>query len=255
MQQGAKDFLSINILLSDILMNCQDEDLRSGFTKGYYISSIQSALEALAYDTFFQQEVIDVKMDQKKLQAEIPNNIFNIRELYLWNGDCCSPTNSVPVHYKRLFNNMNSGGAGYTAKIKDSGQTSTDAINPMFFNSFPTSVRWANIQNGILMFSSNCQGYGNIRMIANTTAGAIGDAPVIPRFFRDAIIDYVCERYFRIQMGKDRGAVAQWKVYDERLNGRMRNGADGSWARAENRIKTMDTWERDDLIEYMYKKW
>lgn len=150
---------------------------------------------------------------------------------------------------------MNAGGVGYTAKIKESGQTTTDAIDPMFFNTFPTSVRWANIQNGILMFSSNCQGYDKVRIIANTTAGAIGDAPIIPRFFREPIIDYVCERYFRVQMVKDKSMGSMWRIYDERLNGKMRGGADGSWAKAESRIKTMDTWSKDDLVQYGFKKW
>lgn len=255
MQQGANDFLSINILLSDVLRFCNDEDLRSGYTKGFYISSIQSALEALAYDTFFLQLVIDVPMNCK-LQVDMPNNIFNVRELYLWSGSCCSPQTSVPVHYKRLFNNMNAGGTSYTAKIKDTG-TPLDPINPVFYNTYGiASLRFANIQNGILMFSSTCSGFDNVRIIANGTAGAIGDAPIIPRFFREAVIDYVCEQYFRVQMAKDpRVYSPMQQVYEMRLKGKRGNGTDGSWCTAENRIKTMDTWERDELIEYMSKKW
>jgi len=278
MQQGANDFVSINILLADILRFCNDEDLRSGYTKGFYISSIQSALEALAYDTFFLQLVIDVPMDNHKLQVEIPNNIFNIRELYLWSGECCGPTNSVAVHYKRLFNNMNSGGIGYSSRIKGGGTTS-DPIYPVHYNTDPihtidnnhpsdplyprhyngfggSSLRWANIQNGILMFSSGCGGYQNVRIVANGTAGAIGDAPIIPRYFREAIIDYVCEQYFRVQMAKDPRIFAPMQqMYELRLNGKRGNGTDGSWCTAENRVKTMDSWERDELIEYMSKKW
>ena len=49
----------------------------------------------------------------------MPKGIFNIREIYLYNDECCSPTVSQVVHWKRQFNNKG-GGDGYTAKIKDS---------------------------------------------------------------------------------------------------------------------------------------
>jgi len=238
------DFISVNLLLSDILVQCNDEQLRRGLTKGFYTSMIQSALEELAFTTFFEKITVDLPLDKTNLQLEMPENLFNIRELYLWNGNCCTPQSSVPVHWKRLFNNM-PGGTSYTSKIHEN--TTDDPMYGTFYNGFPSTVRFANIQNGIIMFSSSCAGYDNVRIVGNGTAGAIGDEPVIPRFFRQAIIDFCCEKFYRIIMAREKGFVSMWQIYDNRLK--------DSWFEAERRVKNLNTWQRDELHEHLSKKW
>lgn len=248
MNQGANDFVSINILLSEILVKCNDEDLRKGLTKGWYISAMQRCLEDLAYDTFFQKVTIDIELDKEKLQVEMPNNIFNLREVYLFNGECCETNNSVPVHVKRLFNN-HTGGSSYTSKIKESGSTNCDPIIPSYDS---TGLRYCNIQNGVIMFSQSCSGYDHVRIIANGTGGAIGDMPIIPRWFRNVVTDFVCEQHFLSMMAKDQKQyVTLWRLYNDKLNG----WPDGSWHKAERRVKSMDTYTKEALIEVLNKKW
>ena len=51
---GTSDFVSVNNILADVLIMVNDETMRNyGFNRGYYISSIQKALEELALQTFF----------------------------------------------------------------------------------------------------------------------------------------------------------------------------------------------------------
>ena len=77
------DKISINILLSDILMFVDDETVRNhGFNEGYYVSGIQQAVEELAYDTYFDLQTRDIKLteqNKKNLAVDMPNNCFNVR--------------------------------------------------------------------------------------------------------------------------------------------------------------------------------
>lgn len=259
------DKISVNLLLADILSFVDDESTRGhGFNKGYYISGIQKAVEELAYDTFFDVQTEDILLkeeNKKNLAVEMPLNAFNIREMYLFNCccssddngvcGCCKPSSSVIVHWKRLYNNRGKGSA-YTAKRVDRGRDNKDP----FYNSDgdigtstspPNNLYYANVQNGLIMLSSNSTGYTHLRLVYNGTGGAIGDEPVIPRFLRNAIVDYVVERTLRALSAKDR---VRWRVLWGDSYARLNDEKNGSWIKAERRIKTLDTWKRDTMREY-----
>ncbi len=237
------DCVSPEDILSLALVQCGDEQLRNGFTRGFYISLIQRGLEELAFDTFFDVVTEDVDMDSTCFQVDMPCNMFNVREVYLFNGTC-SPNSSVQVYWKRLFNN-GSGGSNYTAARRDMGSNSDDPFFPTSF--IPTNLYYANIYNGKIMFSSNCGGWAKVRLVGNGCGSAIGDQPVIPRFFRAVLADFVSECYFRVQMSKDRNYATDWKVYENRLYDPRK----GSWKKAEDRVKMLSTWKRDTLRNTM----
>jgi hypothetical protein len=241
------DFVTHNQLLADALVFCGDEATRER-TKGWYVSQVQRALEELAIDTFFNERTVDLPFNKVKLQMELPSNMFNLRELYMWSGDCCSPQNSVIVHYKRHHNNKPGvGGTGHTARRKE------NQMRDQFFaptsttsSSYDPGVYYANMQDGVLMFSSNCAEYDMVRLVGNGYGGDIGDAPVVPRFLRTAVIDYVAREFFKAKYGKDRTFRLQYLDADAALN----KPYDGSWAKARYRIKSMNTWELNSLKEY-----
>ena len=52
---NSNDFVSVNHILSDVLLEANDENLNIGFTKGWYISQIQQYLEERAFDSFYQE--------------------------------------------------------------------------------------------------------------------------------------------------------------------------------------------------------
>lgn len=252
---NSNDFITINDILSDVLMITDDEDLRNGLTLGYYQSQIQQALEELSYDTFFDVITDDIKFDNgfaTRLTIDMPKNAFNIREIYLFNGDCCTPETSVIVHWKRLFNNKPRG-TSYTAARVDSRRDQRDPFFPVDTTdiSFPSSnLHWANIQNGLIMFSSGASGFANVRLVYNGTAGAIGDELAIPRFLRQAVIDFSSERALRVLKTKD---SRKYRILWGDVAARLNDPRNGTWINAERRIKSLDTWQRNGVREWIGK--
>jgi len=231
------------------MMNLLEVDSR----RGWYVSRIQDALQELSFDTFFSEITRDFDFPEN-LILELPKDFFNIRQLYVYNGGCCSPETSNVVHWKRTYINK-SGGSGYTARVKDSGETThlDPFIDSGYWNSFYESgyyggKLYANVQNGNLMFSSDCASYKKVRIVYNSMGGEIGDIPIIPRFFERAINDYVEYRFYnsmKARAPRTYRALARDsydKLYDIRI---------GSWRKAKMRITSMDSWEKESLNEYI----
>jgi len=90
----ANDFVSTNHIISEVVKTVDDEKFRKGFSKGWYTSQIQDALQGLSFDTFWQDLTLDYELPENLVLA-MPDNMFNIREIYVYHGDgCCSPMNS-----------------------------------------------------------------------------------------------------------------------------------------------------------------
>ena len=102
------------------------------------------------------------------------------------------------------------------------------------------------------MFSSVCRNFPRVHVVYNGTGCEIGDIPIIPLFLREAVKDYVTEVTLRIMMAKDmKRWSGLWQIYETKLNRDQQHGiAQGSWYRAEMRVKTMSSVERSDLAEY-----
>lgn len=256
---NSNDFVSADHILAEVTQALDDKDFRRGFSKGWYMSRIQDALQELAFDTFFDTVTIDKKFPNETLAMEMPENAFNIREIHLFNGACCSPTTSQVVHWKRQYNNKGAGD-GYTSKIKDLGEKGySDPFLPdhYHFNSsyyYVGTKFYANVQNGTIMFSRDCRAYTHVRLVINGMGTAIGDKPIIPRFFERAINDYIEERFYNAMKGREpRKYRALWSDAKNNLN----DPRDGSWKKARMRISSMDSWQRESLEEYissMYHK-
>ena len=240
----SNDFVSVNHILAEALVNVNDVDLRNGFTKGWFVSRIQDALQEIAIDTFYQKITDDFDFPKDRLAIPIPENAFNIREMYLYNNDCCNPSGSVPVVWKRLFNNKGGASSGYTAKIKGSGNVN-EARNPFY----PThrgadNYYYANIQHGMIMFSSSCASYKKVRIVYNGMGVSIGDEPIIPRFFERYINDYVEEKYYSAMKPRDpRKYRGLWSDAYSKL--------ERSSEKAKIRVSSMNTFEKESLEEYI----
>lgn len=247
------DFLSIDHVLAEVLVTVNDREYRSGMTKGWYISRIQDALQELAFDTFFDVITRDFDFPSSNLVMDLPTNCFNIREIYGWNGSCCSPQSSAVIYIKRLYNNKGGNGRGYTAQVKKAGETiGTDPFQPNYhndgtFGNFNEAKFFCNLQNGKLMFSSSCSAFQKVRLVYNGMGGEIGDVPSIPRFFERAINDYVEERFYLAKKGEDpRKYRTSWMDAKQKLD-----DWNGNWQKAIKRVKMMDTKQRSDYAEYL----
>lgn len=245
------DYVSVNHIIAEVSHSVGDSDFRNGCSKGWYVSRVQDALQELAFDTFYQILTADFEFPSDKLAMDLPKNCFNIREVYLWNGSCCSPQSSVVVWWKRLANNRGKG-EGYTAKIKKPSETS--GTDPFLPNSYDTDytigngpLYWYNIQDGLMMFSSTCSAWSNVRIVYNGMGGEIGDEPLVPRFFERAINDYVTERFYNYMKSQDvRKYRPLWQDAKQVLDSYT-----GNWYKSKRRISTMDRAQKEALNEYI----
>ena len=242
----SNDFVSTNHILAEALVNVNDQDLRNGFTRGWFTSRIQDALQELAFDTFYEEITNDYDFPTDKLAIPMPKNAFNLREIYLYNSTCCSPTTSAKVHWKRLFNNNGGQSAGYTSKVTATGSDSTvDPIIPRHMGADKHLV--ANLQNGMIMFSSSCSAYKRIRLVYNGMGGEIGEEPIIPRFFERFINDWVEEKYYSAMKARE---PRKYRIlWQDAYNKIHSNG--GSLMTAKMRISSMNTFEKESLEEYI----
>lgn len=247
----SNDFVSPENILADVLPLVGDLDFRKGLTKGWYISQVQSAIERLALDTYFNVVTGDFVFPKDKLQDLLPPDCFNIREMYLWSGECCTPQCSVIVHYKRLYNNK-PGGAGYTALRKEGGSQQSDPFYQPFMLGFSLfngdrNLHYANIQNGLIMFSSNCASWGNYRIVYNGMGGVFGEQPIIPRMLRDVVIDFVIERVYRAMTARE---PRLYRVLQQDAYERLFNRQVGTFWEAQRRVASLDGWMKDAYAEY-----
>lgn len=266
------DFVTGDQILSDVLVECQDEGLRIR-SKGWYMSQIQQALEELSFDTFFQKGMARIlKVDTTKLQVEMPTGMFNIQEMYAFNCccetddddpdtcdlecECCETSPTVKVYWKRQYNNQPKGGKTYTASRKEAGTVSPDPIMPYdsVTNGANTSIYkanlvWANIQNGIIMLSSSASGYNRLKVIYTGIMCDIGETPFIPKFFRQAVKDFVCTKFYAFMKAREpRTYRVIWADYKNELD---TLNMDGSWHKARKRAASMDAWEKETMREYL----
>jgi hypothetical protein len=252
------NYISPDDILSIATVSAGDRDYKS-LPKGLYMSLIQKAVEGLAIDTFFQElrESFDIP---ENLVLALPKGCFNVKNVYIFSGDECNIGQSHKVWWKR---NYFTKGQGYIAN--DKGNNANDPFfdshnenlnyankNLIRYNeSSPNSRLFYNIQMGDLMLSSSCKSAGNkVHVHYNGTGGNIGEEPIIPVFIREAVEDYTIEAALRMRMANEpaqaRNWQALWNIYNERLH----RPYEGSWAKAEYRVKTLNQSQREEMKEY-----
>lgn len=227
-------------------------------SKAGYISIVQKAVEELAIYSYFEEIWNDFEMP-KDLVLQMPEDCFNIRDIYLFNGQKCNIEKSRKVYWKRNYYTQ---GKGYVANDKwenhndpyypshNIGPRTYEPILRREAGNAVDQIYFYNIQNGVVMFSPSCLSGGERVMLHYNGLGCkFGEAPLIPAIFRTAIEDYVCEFVLREKMGQEpsQGLISLWKIYDNRLN----NPMNGSWTEAINRAKKMNASQRQELATYL----
>jgi hypothetical protein len=255
---NANDFVSVDKIIAEVTQTVDDKDLKKGFTKGWFVSRIHDCLQELAFDTFYMKIQEDFELPDV-LQIKMPLDTFNIREIYLYNGEKCNPTSTQVVHYKRLFNN-NYKGEGYSARVKDDGSNSGDLFLPNQTHisrnrqGFSGQKYYYNVQNGLMMFSKECSAFPYVRVIFNGMGGVDGSKPMIPRFFHRTIVDWLEERYYNAMKARN---PRTFRIIWQDAYNRLYDLRTGSWAKARKRVASMDSAEKESMEEYissMYHK-
>ncbi len=264
------NLISPNEILSDVLVEVMDEGFKD-HSRGYYVSQIQQALEELAFDTMFDErtEFVDVP---DNLRLEMPKGAFNIRQLYLIKGDKCDIANSQIVYWKR---NYYTNGNGYLSRDKvnngndpfypsrgysnqkdylSSASGRSNNIKGRRYNSNIgiSNLYYFNIQNGMIMLSSNSTNFNKLAIVFNGTGVDIGEAPFIPGLFRQAIKGWVVDKALKVKIAKSSNAeINKWQLLYTINQKELRDPFRGTWNEAQYRAKTMDSKEREDLKEYI----
>lgn len=253
MDLSPHSFVSVNTILADVLKTVKDSSFKLN-TRGWYTSQIQQSLEELSFDTFFNEQNQSFDMPDN-LRLDMPKGAFNLKNIYLFNGDKCDIGTSANVNWKRNFINGGSG-SGYVANDKwenpndrfhkKRGFTGDDRQNA------PDKVNFYSIQNGMIMLSESCRGYEKVMLVYNGVMTDIGEVPVVPQFFRQAVKDWVSVKALEQKMN-DKVATNEYGHWANMLNrteARLNQPYDGSWAKAEYRSKQLNNAVRSDIKEY-----
>lgn len=230
-------------MLSDILPRVQDSAMRWR-SKGYYMRRMKHALEELAFDTLYDEQYVDTKIPDN-LQLEIPSGVFNVRRIYLYNGNECDISKSAKVYYKANFDTR---GGGYTADEKD-------GLNDQAFSTYRSgreSEYFYGLRNGTILFSPSCKssGYAKVRVYFNGVFGPLEDLPIVPILARQAVIEWTVYKCLNDRASED--PSGPWMSLMRIPSAELAIGNPlGLWENTKYRLSRMDTGARDDFNTYM----
>lgn len=235
-----------NIALSEIVtavaQELRDEEFgRLG--RPFYVSAIQRALGEMNKRTnFFKKDFVTEVPINRVL--ELPHDLTEKDQAYLFNGDSCGLTNSTILFIKP--NMVNFGGLGYIAQNKglnlDGLQWSLDTTQLP-----PSCLFFAGERMGKLYLSPSCSLWQRI-YIPYTGIGVdcFGEDFVVPFWCREAITDWAIHRAALAMEREDPQFLARIIA---RKEGELKSPS-GTWWTAIGDYKRMDKQTRYDTIAY-----
>lgn len=238
---SSNDYLSVNHVLAEVSMACGDKDFRNGFSKGWYVSRIQDALQEIAIDTFYQKITDDFDIPSN-LNLEMPDNSFNIRLMIAYTGACCVPSTSAVIHWKRNYNNKGKVDGALTRHEGTGRANTSDPILPSTRGI--DNLYYAAVQEGVISFSPAVAQFDKVRITYNGMGIQVGDTPVIPRFFERAVNSYVRTQFWLAKLSLE---PRKWiGLYDRAVIEYSKE-----MEKAKLRMLSMNSWERESLNEYI----
>ena len=250
MNSSPLNFVTTNEILSDVLTVVDDESFKMS-SKGYYTSQIKQALEELAFESFFDEQSMSFDIPER-LRLDLPKGAFNIKNIYLFNGDKCDISKSTPVYSKQNFINSKSGN-GYVANNK--GNNGDDRFHvDTFRETVPNGLHFYGVQNGQIMLSSNCKAYDKVFIQYYGIGEDINEAPIVPTFLRQAVKDYTIIKALQVKVAKVPASEFQRWMMILGIHKESKGGDySGTWFEAQRRVRRLDDKERNDIKENMQK--
>lgn len=274
----SNDFVSTEEIIAEATELLSDTDFTHGVSKSFYELMVHRVVEDLSLSTFFHVVTKDIFNWNScdNLRMPIPKNLFNIREVYLFNsscdnarcldsdcsepcGSCCSNkscrTSFVEAHWKRTFNRFGSTGIK-TAKI------APGKVDPVYqmnyqYSDVPSNLYrpigtliYFGMQNGEMCFSDSAQPFANMRIVANGFSVDNCELPFIPRELRRVLVDelkYAACKKFMIYYPEYK---EMYRVYYNDLYGDGSVQNPGSLLKAKRFIKALNSKQRNDMFEY-----
>lgn len=244
MNSSDLSFSSLNMILSDIATKSGDREFKYE-SEGYYTGLIQEALQELSFDTFFLEKEKVYELSDGCLILKMPIGYFNVKEIFGYTGSDCNPQNAKNIWWKDNYKNK---------LARDNYQNNGD---PFFKNrgqsSPPGNLYFCGIVNGEIHLSESCKSFSKVVVRANGLITDVGETPIIPMFFRQAVTDYCVVEALSTRIAGNTHMtkeVAYWQSIMNRHDERLTRDYDGSWWKARNRVKIMDKKSKEDLKEY-----
>ncbi len=259
MNYSNKDFVPIGQLLREITKRALDSDYRYN-TKGYYRLLIQNCLQELSYDAHFMKEWFTVEIPEN-LSFELPEGAFNVRQMYIFNGDFCNIQTAQNVYHARQYFTA---GKGLVKNNKQNNQSDPffrdqASNNPRVFASIQGSqangggragntVFFFNIQDGRVMLSKSTSRFEKV-FFRSDLIPDIDKGGIVPKFLQRAVTLYCAREGLQPRLAEGSQFVNLYNELNKDLYGRDHE-SDGAWYKAEHRVQQMDYKEREDLAEY-----
>lgn len=248
MEFSPSSFVTSNEILADVLKTVADSEFKLN-SSGWYTSQVQQALEELSFDTFFLtiNTAIEIPCD---LKIELPKGAFNLRQMYVFSGDECDFSEKSTVYHKRNYLGSSS---GQTGLARDVYSSKNDPFHKRRGRemSFPNHVYYYGIQQGIINLSPNCSNFQKVMLVYNGVHTDIGDVPVVPTYLRQAVKDYITVKALEIRIAEEQVNLQRWNILLARYDNSLNHPYEGSWVKAERRVKTLDNKHRQDMKEYL----
>jgi len=233
-------------ILADVLEEAQDYGYRE-HTRGWYVSQMQQCLSELSFDTLLLKLFQDFAFPAATLALSMPENSWNIRRVYVYDGLLGDPVTVKKVRWKRGYTTYGAG-VGWIADNK--ADIDDDPFLIPLSSSAQENIYFAEMQNGVITFSSNCADFPFVRLYFNGTITPIGETPVVPEFFRQAVKQWTMLEVYKIRRNKNPRAYRV--IYNDAYNELYRR-FDGTWEKAMKRAKKLDKQMADDVKEYLSK--
>jgi len=240
-----ENLLSPQEILADALVAVNDEQMKL-FRLGWYMRQVRTATERLNFQAPFNETFFDIPLTDN-LIIPMPKGAWDIKNLFLWNGENCVIERSVRVQ-KKVNTHTLGKGMGYTAN-KKTGQ------NDYFYATGvnDASVYWYSEHNGAIYLSDACASFQNIRIICNGMPTDISDIKFIPPFCREAVVGYVVERAFFSLKSRDLQYRALWMDAKQDLYSEPSRFEQSKWDFAISKLKQIDKKYMNDLADYLSK--
>lgn len=253
----SNDFISQSEIVSDMITEVNDESLSKGLDISFYNGCVRRAVEYFSVYSFFNIITKDFYNIDKENNGvfEIPLNMFNIREIYLFSSSSCNHNSesctcsSALNNFSQIFwkRNLNRGNGGNLATSRIVDGVYERVLNPDSKSS--SCVKYCNIQSGKIIFGDTRKwGYKNIRIVYNGFGKDCSGLPIIPTAMRQGIYDKSV--LFALETLKNRDNSYNISYRDVLMRFEGNTIIRGSKRETTGFVKKLDRFKRESMKEY-----
>lgn len=238
------NFISINEILSDVLVILNDED-QALLTSGFYRAQVRNGLDELSFDISFLPLTSDYEIPDD-LIIEMPRGVFNLRQIHIYSG---TPDNVQYVEncYWKKGRHTRGANTGMTADVHH--YNVTDPFIRVSVDEY--SMYYFTIQNGNIYLSDACVNYDYVRLTFDGIPSMnLDDVKMVPPEVRKGLVDWVTDKCAGSLKMRD----ARYRIIQADAQRSLDEyGLTGSWHEAKMRLRKLDSKQMKDIIEYNSK--